>query len=453
MVKECRLPELGENIEKGTVTKVLIREGDVIAADQPILELETDKAILEVPAPAGGRVVSVHVHEGQKVAVGELVAVVSDETKVEPSAAATPQKPIEETRPTSLIEEKAPVIQEKPSEREIAPEPLRPAASAPTPAPPVIPPKVSRKGAGPVPAAPSVRRLAREIGVDINEVPGTGPGGRITEEDVKSYARQLNVDAAPIVAVPAAPSTKPVTVALPDFARWGEIEQVEMSGVRKRTAEAMSYAWTNVPHVTQFDKADITEIEKLRKSYGKQVEQAGGKLTLTAVLIKLLPAALKKFPRFNSSIDMANETLILKKYYHIGVAVDTDRGLLVPVIRDCDKKSLMQISVELSQVAERARSRKTTLEEMQGGTFTVTNLGGIGGSAFTPIVRFPEVAILGVSRASMEMVYRDGEFVPRLMVPLSLSYDHRVIDGADGARFLRWICEALEQPFLALLEN
>ncbi|HOJ33258.1 MAG TPA: 2-oxo acid dehydrogenase subunit E2 [Candidatus Hydrogenedentes bacterium] len=453
MVKECRLPELGENIEKGTVTKVLIREGDVIAADQPILELETDKAILEVPAPAGGKVISIHVQEGQKVAVGELVAVVSDETKVEPSAAATPQKPIEETRPTSLIEEKTPRIQEQPSEKEAAPQPLRPAASAPTPAPPVIPPKVSRKGTGPVPAAPSVRRLAREIGVDINEVPGTGPGGRITEEDVKSYARQLNVDAAPIVAVSAAPSTKPVTVALPDFARWGEIEQVEMSGVRKRTAEAMSYAWTNVPHVTQFDKADITEIEKLRKSYGKQVEQAGGKLTLTAVLIKLLPAALKKFPRFNSSVDMANETLILKKYYHIGVAVDTDRGLLVPVIRDCDKKSLMQISVELSQVAERARSRKTTLEEMQGGTFTVTNLGGIGGSAFTPIVRFPEVAILGVSRASMEMVYRDGEFVPRLMVPLSLSYDHRVIDGADGARFLRWICEALEQPFLALLEN
>ncbi len=451
MVTECRLPELGENIEKGTVTKVLIREGDIIGKDQPILELETDKAVLEVPSPAAGKVISVHVQEGQKVSVGELVAVVSDESASAP--------PVKETAPPPKVETPKPPTPTPAPETPPATEPApistpaqkelletTPTISRQEPTAPV-----AKRAAGPVPAAPSVRRLAREIGVDIHQVPGSGPGGRITEEDVKRYARQLNVDTAPIVA-PTAPGTRVAMPSLPDFSRWGEVERQEMSGIRKRTAEAMATAWSTIPHVTQMDKADITELEKFRKTYGKTVEQAGGKLTLTAILIKLLPAALKKFPKFNCSIDMENEEIILKKYYHIGVAVDTDRGLLVPVIKDCDKKSLLQISVELSQLAERARQRKTTLEEMQGGTFTVTNLGGIGGTSFTPIVRTPEVAILGVSRAAMEMVYHNGEFVPRLMAPLSLSYDHRVIDGADGARFLRWICEALEQPYVALLE-
>jgi pyruvate dehydrogenase E2 component (dihydrolipoamide acetyltransferase) len=216
----------------------------------------------------------------------------------------------------------------------------------------------------------------------------------------------------------------------------------------------MAYSWSTVPQVTQFDKADVTDVERLRKQYGKRVEQAGAKLTLTAIIVKVLPAALKRFPQVNSSIDIENDELIHKRYYHIGVAVDTDRGLLVPVIRDADKKSITDIAVELGEMAERARNRKTSLDEMQGGTFTVSNLGGIGGTAFTPIVYSPQAAILGVARSVTEPVWDDDrrEFVPRLMMPVSLSYDHRVIDGADGARFLRYVCELLEQPFLAMLE-
>jgi pyruvate dehydrogenase E2 component (dihydrolipoamide acetyltransferase) len=226
-----------------------------------------------------------------------------------------------------------------------------------------------------------------------------------------------------------------------------------MSNVRRRTAEHLAQAWAAIPHVTQFDRADITDLEQLRQQFARKAEVAGGKLTITAIIIKILAAALKKFPQFNASIDMANYEVVYKQYYHIGVAVDTDRGLLVPVIRDVDQKNIVALSVELTALAERARTRKTTLEEMQGGTFTVTNLGGIGGSYFAPIINAPEVAILGVARSSMEPVYSQGQFVPRLLLPLALSYDHRLIDGADGARFLRWVVEALQQPFLLALEG
>jgi pyruvate dehydrogenase E2 component (dihydrolipoamide acetyltransferase) len=225
-----------------------------------------------------------------------------------------------------------------------------------------------------------------------------------------------------------------------------------MSNVRRKTAEHVSYGWI-APHVTQHDKADITNLEKLRKEYGKKAEQAGGKLTVTAIILKVTASALRVFPQFNTSVDMANNEIIYKKYYHIGVAVDTDRGLLVPVIRDVDKKNIIELSVELNQISEKARSKKITLEEMKGSTFTISNLGGLGGAYFTPIINFPEVAILGVSRSSIEPVLIDGQFEPRLMLPLSLSYDHRVIDGADAARFLRWVAEALEQPFKLILEG
>jgi len=242
-------------------------------------------------------------------------------------------------------------------------------------------------------------------------------------------------------------------VPLPDFSKWGNIERKPLSGIRRATAEQMARSWSTIPHVTQFDKADITELEKLRKQYGKQAEAAGAKLTVTAIILKVVAGALKKFPQFNSSLDMAGNEQIFKSYYHIGVAVDTERGLMVPVVRDVDKKNIVEIAVELNQIAERARSKKTTLDEMQGGTFTITNLGGIGGTSFTPIVNSPEVAILGLSRGGYEPFWNGQTFEPRLMLPLSLSYDHRVIDGADGARFLRWICNALEQPFLMSLEG
>jgi pyruvate dehydrogenase E2 component (dihydrolipoamide acetyltransferase) len=289
--------------------------------------------------------------------------------------------------------------------------------------------------------------MARELGVDINGVPGSGPSGRISVDDVKAHAKGVVSGAS---AAAGAPSRG---VPLPDFSRWGAIDRQPMRAVRRKTAEHLAAAWATIPHVTQHDLADITALEEMRKKYAKQAEAAGGHLTVTAIALKVVASALKVFPQFNASIDVAAEEIIYKKYVHIGVAVDTDRGLLVPVVRDVDTKNILQISADLTELSEKARSRKLSLDEMQGGCFSISNLGGIGGTSFTPIVNAPELAILGVSRARMEPVYRDGALTPRLMLPLSLSYDHRAIDGADGARFLRWVADALEQPFLLALQG
>jgi pyruvate dehydrogenase E2 component (dihydrolipoamide acetyltransferase) len=289
--------------------------------------------------------------------------------------------------------------------------------------------------------------------VDISQVTGSGPNGRITEEDVKAFARQIlsSLGGGALAPVPAGrPGGAP---ALPDFSKWGEVERKPMSGVRRKTAEHLSHAWSMVAHVTQFDKADMTVLEELRPKYAAEAERAGGKLTVTAVLTKIVATALKKFPQFNSSIDMATESIIYKKYVHIGIAVDTEHGLLVPVVRNADQKNILQIAVEINQLAEKAKARKLSLDEMSGGSMSITNLGGIGGTAFTPIVNWPEVAILGVSRGAQEPVYKNGVIEPRQMLPLSLSYDHRVIDGADAIRFLRWVVEAVEQPFTMMLRG
>jgi pyruvate dehydrogenase E2 component (dihydrolipoamide acetyltransferase) len=294
--------------------------------------------------------------------------------------------------------------------------------------------------------------LARELGVDIGLVPGSGPGGRISAEDVKGYVRGLNLAAER--ATPAEPALTPLAApALPDFSRWGEVVREPMSSIRRTTARRLSQAWVGIPHVTHFEKADITELEELRKRYAPKAEAAGGKLTTTAILLKIVASALKLFPKFNASLDMAGQEIVYKHYYHIGIAVDTEHGLLVPVIRDVDRKNILQLALELTQVSEKARGRKISLEDLEGGTFTITNLGGIGGTNFAPIINPPEVAILGVARASMEPVFKEGAFVPRLMLPLSLSYDHRLIDGADAARFMRWLAQAVEQPFLLSLEG
>jgi pyruvate dehydrogenase E2 component (dihydrolipoamide acetyltransferase) len=291
--------------------------------------------------------------------------------------------------------------------------------------------------------------MARELGVEVDQVPGTGPDGRVSIEDVKEHARRIvtGIGATKGAQVPSEP--------LPDFSRWGEIDRQPMRAVRRKTAEHLSAAWAAIPHVTQHDLVDVTALEDLRTRYAKKAEALGGNLTVTAVAVKVVASALKVFPQLNSSIDLAADEIVYKKYIHLGIAVDTDRGLLVPVIRDADTKNILQLSVEIAQLSEKARTRKISLEEMQGGTFSISNLGGIGGTAFTPIVNLPEVAILGISRARMEPVYskETGQFVPRLMLPLSLSYDHRVVDGADGIRFLRWVAEALEQPFLLALEG
>ena len=304
----------------------------------------------------------------------------------------------------------------------------------------------------PVPAAPHVRRLARELGVDIHAVQGTGPGARISKDDVKAHAKTLissrdgRARGAP--RAPALPSPP-----CPTSPNGEKSSASPCAGVRRKTAEHLREAWNTIPHVTQQDHADITELEQLRARFAPRAAEAGGKMTVTAIALKVCASALKVFPQFNASIDMAKEEIVYKQYINIGVAVDTDRGLLVPVVRDVDKKNIVELAAELTQFSKKARDKKLTPAEMEGGTFTITNLGGIGGTGFSPIVNHPEVAILGLSRSSMAPLWIDGKFEPRLVLPLSLSYDHRLIDGADAARFLRWIAEAIEQPFLLSVQG
>jgi len=333
---------------------------------------------------------------------------------------------------------------------ESEPAPAPTASAEPAAAPVAAPPATGK--AGPPPAAPSVRRLARELGVDIYSVQGSGKGGKISADDVKRFAKGVITSVAAGTAAAgavAAPAARP----LPDFSKYGEIERKTMSKVRRLTAENLSVSWATVPQVTQFDKADVTDIEAARKRYAGRAKEAGGKLTMTAILLKACAGALKQFPDFNSSVDMSAGEIVYKKYINIGVAVDTERGLLVPVIRDVDCKNIIELSVELTQISEKARTKKIMPNELEGGNFTISNLGGIGGTYFSPIVYAPEVAILGVSRAEVRPKRMGGTFSPRLMLPLSLSYDHRVIDGALAARFTRWVAEALEDPVLLALEG
>jgi pyruvate dehydrogenase E2 component (dihydrolipoamide acetyltransferase) len=471
------VPELGENVKAGDVVRVLVKPGDTIKKDQPVIELETDKATIEVPSTVEGKVTEVAVKQGEKIKVGQLILRVEagaategagtarTETvggRAEPTggAAAEKAKPQPEGAPEEgglsqhATPEREPGAEaarhvEQPPERQEreAPRPEEPretrdnvvdisrGSRQPAAAAQIVEAPVDTR---PVPAAPSVRRLARELGVEIRRVQGSGPGGRISEEDVKTFVR----------ARPARGGAE--ALPLPDLTKWGEVERKPMSNVRRVTAERLAAAWT-APHVTQHDKADITALEDLRKKYASRAEAAGGKLTITAILVKVLAEAMKRFPQFNASIDMDAEEIVYRKYINVGVAVDTERGLLVPVIRDADSKTILELSVEVANAAKKARDRKLGPDDMAGGGMSVTNLGGIGGTSFTPIVNAPEVAILGVSRGETLPIWNGESFEPRVMLPLSLSYDHRLIDGADAARFLRWVCEALEQPLLLVL--
>ncbi len=436
-IYEFKIPVLGENISTAQITKVLVKPGDKLKADQIILEIETDKATVEVPTEVGGVVKEVKVKDGDKVAVGSVAVILETTSSIQSEA----EKPNEKT--TAQIENRSPVTGHQPQkEHTHMPQIVN------------IPKNIVQTI---VPASPSVRRFAREIGVDIHQVRGSASGGRISIDDVKAYAKSINEQIQTWLPGQQGGITSGgigiVKETLPDFSKWGEVDIRPMSNIRRKTAEHLSYAWATVPHVTQFDKADITELEKIRKQFGKQVEAAGGKLTVTGILLKVIASAMKVFPQFNSSVDMERSEVIYKKYLNIGVAVDTEKGLLVPVIRDVDKKNITQISIDLAEVSKKARDKKLSLDDMQGGCFTISNLGGIGGTYFTPIVNTPEVAILGVSKSAIEPVYVDGEFKPRLMMPLSLSYDHRIIDGADAIRFLRWVVNALENPFLLSLEG
>lgn len=432
---EFRLPELGEGIESGQVIEVLVSPGDRVALEQPLLEVETDKAAVEIPSPADGTIVDVLVSAGDTVEISQILVKIDGEAEGEETpedAAPAAEKRVEE-----------PPAAEKPAAKEKPPEKEKKEPPSPETAPPD---DIAPRGPLGVAAAPSVRRLARELGVELSSVSGTGPRGRILERDVKARAKAIIRSAA------SAQAAAPAEPELPDFSRWGETVTESFSTVRKLTAERLSQAWA-APHVTQFDKADATRLEELRALNKEKVAEAGGNLTITAILVKALSRALLEFPKFNSSIHMGNRTIVYKKYVNIGVAVDTERGLLVPVIGDVDKKDVTQISVELTDISSRAREKRLSADRLQGGSFTITNLGGIGGTFFTPILNPPEVAILGVSRSSFESAYVDGEFVPRLMLPLSLSYDHRIIDGAEAARFLRWLCEMLEHSPESVFEG
>ena len=450
---EFRLPELGENISQGDLVRLMIAPGTKVSEGQPVMELETDKAVVEVPSSISGVVKEVKVKEGEKIKVGQVIFTLEGGA---PAAAPAPSRnaPVEHVsgQHGARLAFQAAIRAEGKTEEQALP-PDQPQQAAPA----FSMPQQLGKVAGtehrqPVPAAPHVRRLARELGVDIYDVTGNGPGGRISEDDVKAHAKALLAAAAS--AAQAAPRAGHFAAPkLPDFSKWGKIEKVSMRGVRRKTAEHLAESWNTIPHVTQQDRADITELEQLRARFAPKAQEAGGKMTVTAIALKVCAAALKVFPQFNASIDVENEQIIYKQYINIGVATDTDRGLLVPVVPDVDKKNIVELAVELSQLSKKARDKKITPAEMEGGTFTITNLGGIGGIGFTPIVNHPEVAILGLSRSRMEPEWINGKFEPRLILPLSLSYDHRLIDGADAARFLRWIAEAFEQPFLLSVQG
>ncbi len=476
MIKEIKMPEISEDADGGTVVEILVQEGDTIEEEQSIIAVESDKASVEVPATAGGTVKEIKIAEGDEVKVGAVIMTLEtngkgggNEEKTDEEAAegeeeqdkkrqkATEEEEAEtkedEGESDTDDEETAGSDEEK-SDEEVAgkakqKEEDKPKAKG-----------ESEKGTtdeqntestSDVPAAPSIRRMARELGINIRSVQGSGPGERITADDVKAYAGNGQQKDAAKEGQATAP--KNVEKALPDFSKWGTVRREKMSGIRKATVSSMSDAWQTIPHVTQFDKADITQLEEYTEKYKAKVEKAGGKLTITAIMMKVAVAALRAFPKFNASLDVANEEVVLKDYYHIGVAADTEKGLLVPVIRDVDKKSVIKLSKELPDIAQKAREGKLSGDEMKGGTFTISNLGGIGGTQFTPIVYKPQVAIMGISRTQTEPVYIDGAFQPRSILPLSLSYDHRLIDGAEAARFLRFICQSLEDPFVMLMEG
>lgn len=416
MLTEIKLPVLGENIKSGIVAKVSVAPGQSVNKDQTLIELETEKATVEIPCPSQGTVKEIRVREGQEITVGQVLVLL--ETSESPSTAQA-EKP--EGKPVSAKPPQAASAPPKPLASEEGPKSTSETSQAQSD----------------VPAAPSVRVLAKEIGVDLTRVSGTGQGGRISLEDVRAFAKKLITERSP------APANIPST-SLPDFTLWGAVERVPLNLVRRTAAERLSMAWTTIPHVTQFGEADMTLLEELRQRHSVPDR----KLSILPFMMKVVASALKIFPQFNASIDMASHELIYKKYIHIGFAVDTPNGLLVPVIRDVDQKNILSLAKEISDLARRAREKKITLEDMQGGTMTITNLGGIGGTHFTPIINWPEVAILGLSRAQIKVQYQENHFVPRLMLPLSLSYDHRAVDGADAARLITWIIEAIQQPLL-----
>jgi pyruvate dehydrogenase E2 component (dihydrolipoamide acetyltransferase) len=435
MARPFKLPDLGEGVHEGEVLNVLVSVGDHVNEGDPILEVETDKATAEIPSPFTGRVEEIKVKAGEIVQVGDVLITFSDteEGEAKPAEEAPPKK---EKKPEKEKEEEE--KPEKPKEKK-------------------KPAEMEREG--PVPASPVTRRVAREMGVDLREVSPSGPGGRVTSDDVRAFAEKGKVGKTEEKAAAEReererPEARPIeekAPEIPDFTKWGEVERVPVRSIRRATAKQMALAWSQIPHVYNQDMVDMSKLEEFRQKHRKEVEEKGGKLSVTVFALKAAATALRQHPRFNASLDIAAGEMVLKDYYHIGVAVSTEEGLVVPVIRDVDRKSIVELSIELNDLVQRTRERKVKLEEMQGGTFTITNVGPMGGGYFAPIINFPEVAILGMGAARMQPVVIEPEkgkheVVARLVMPLVLSIDHRILDGADALRFMETLIDSLEDP-------
>jgi pyruvate dehydrogenase E2 component (dihydrolipoamide acetyltransferase) len=448
MVQEYRLPDPGEGIHEAEIVEVCVSEGDTVHEGDIVLHIETDKAAVEVPSPFTGVIEDIRVRPGDTVEVGAVL--MTFETQEEAKQKRAP-RPAKEAK------------QAKARQRQPQPEPATEAAArpaeptAPEEAEAAAPRPRGKRQALPVPASPATRRLALELDVDLHDVSGSGPGGRVTAQDVRTLAGETEAEARPEEApkerVAAPPRGLPLVAEvppLPDFSRWGPIEEVQLQGIRRATARQMMLAWSQIPHVMHQDIADITELEAFRRRHKADIEQQGGQLSLTVLIMQAVASVLKHFPRFNASLDPDGGRLILKQYYHIGVAVDTERGLLVPVVRDVDRKSITELATELTALVERVRQGSVRREDLQGGTFTITNPGPIGGTAFTPIINYPEVAILGLASARLEPVVQgdldDYTIVPRRRLPLHLAFDHRVNDGAEAARLVRTLIDMLHDP-------
>lgn len=484
MAVEFKLPDLGEGIHEAEILDIKVKEGETVKEDQILFEVETDKAAVEVPSPYAGVVERIPVKVGQVAKVGDVMITINQ------SGAKQAQAKPERTEEAASVAAK-----ESAGTRTAAAGggngkkvDFTPPVSAPAAAAAVAVAR-TQPATGPVPATPATRRLAREMNVNLNLVHGSGPAGRVTKEDVRAFAEGVPSSmksGAPThghathpqhghAGTVTQPAAKPVSIAeryaggkgeaagaggpltltpfeLPDFNKYGHTERVALRSLRRKIALNMTQSWTHVPHVTTFDESDITDLEAARQKFEKMVAKNGGKLTLTVVALKAVAAALKKYPQFNCSLDEATSEIIFKHYYNIGVAVATDRGLIVPVIKNVDQKNLVELSIELADIAQKTRDGKIEMDRLQGGTFTITNIGPIGGTNCAPMVNYPEVAIMGMSRSSEKPVVRNGQIVVRNILPLSLSFDHRVGDGAEAAMFLRYIATCLEDPFQLLLE-
>lgn len=440
MSREFKLPELGEGTHEAEILEVLVSPGDHVAEDETIFVVETDKASMEIPSPFEGTVEDIAVEPGELVRVGDVLITFSGEGK--PSKAEKKEK--------------------EPQAEKKAPEEKTEKAEEAKPSPKQAKEKTQREG--PIPASPATRRLARELGVELAEVPASGPAGRVTREDVQAYAQQeeqpereerVSPERETEEAAPFSPAGAEIPE-LPDFTRWGDLERVPLRSVRRSTAKQMATAWAQIPHVTHHDEADVTVLEDMRQEYKDMIAEKGGNLTLLIFVLKAVASVLRRFPRFNASLDARNQEIILKKYYHIGTAVDTEQGLIVPVIRDVNKKSITELAVEMSEMVSRIRNGEASLEELHGGSFTITNVGILGGTDFNPIINYPEAAILGMARAEWKPVVERHEdevrFRARYKLPLILGFDHRINDGADAARFMNELIEMLENPDKLLLQ-